>query len=105
MFPNDVHGLRKIIALLRITLGIIILVTWVENLTKGTYSGGGISGLFELSVQPGKKLTHSFLVALLSQIEKTPCIGTSKSAHEITTRPSLPEVVSIPILTSSRGNE
>jgi uncharacterized membrane protein YphA (DoxX/SURF4 family) len=47
MFPNDAHGLRKIIALLRITLGIIILVTWVENLTKGTYSGGGISGLFE----------------------------------------------------------
>ncbi len=47
MFPDDATGLRKVVALLRITLGIIILVTWVENLTKGTYSGGGISGLFE----------------------------------------------------------
>ncbi len=47
MFPDDAAGLRKIVALLRITLGIIILVTWVENLTKGTYSGGGITGLFE----------------------------------------------------------
>lgn len=47
MFPDDAAGLRKIVALLRITLGIIILVTWVENLTKGTYSGGGISSLFE----------------------------------------------------------
>ena len=47
MFPDDAAGLRKVVALLRITLGIIILVTWVENLTKGVYSGGGISGLFE----------------------------------------------------------
>ena len=47
MFPNDATGLRKIVALLRITLGIIILVTWFENLTKGTYSGAGITGLFE----------------------------------------------------------
>lgn len=47
MFPDDTAGLRKIVALLRITLGIIILVTWVENVSKGTYSGGGISGLFE----------------------------------------------------------
>lgn len=47
MFPEDAAGLRKIVALLRITLGIIILATWVENLTKGTYSGGGITGLFE----------------------------------------------------------
>jgi hypothetical protein len=47
MFPNDTSGLRKIIALLRITLGIIILVTWIENLSKGTYSGGGINGLFD----------------------------------------------------------
>ncbi|HSG15678.1 MAG TPA: TQO small subunit DoxD [Anaerolineae bacterium] len=47
MFPDDATGLRKVVALLRITLGIIILVTWADNLTKGTYSGGGISGLFE----------------------------------------------------------
>jgi len=47
MFPDDANGLRKVVALLRITLGLIILVTWVENVSKGTYSGGGISGLFE----------------------------------------------------------
>ncbi len=47
MFPDDATGLRKVVALLRITLGILILVTWADNLTKGTYSGGGISGLFE----------------------------------------------------------
>ena len=47
MFPDDTVGLRKIVALLRITLGIIILVTWIDNLAKGTYSGGGITGLFD----------------------------------------------------------
>ena len=47
MFPEDVSGMRRVVALLRITLGIILLVTWVDNLTKGVYSGGGISGLFE----------------------------------------------------------
>lgn len=47
MFPDDADGLRKVVAILRITLGIIILATWVDNLTKGVYSAGGISGLFE----------------------------------------------------------
>jgi uncharacterized membrane protein YphA (DoxX/SURF4 family) len=47
MFPNDVIGLRRIVALLRITLGVILLATWADNLSKGLYSAGGISGLFE----------------------------------------------------------
>ena len=47
MFPEDAAGIRRIVALLRITLGIILLVTWAENLSKGVYSAGGISGLFE----------------------------------------------------------
>ena len=47
MFPDDAAGLRKVVALLRITLGIIILATWIDNLTKGVYSSGGISSLFE----------------------------------------------------------
>lgn len=47
MFSEDVVGMRRVVALLRITLGIIVLVTWADNLTKGTYSAGGISGLFE----------------------------------------------------------
>jgi uncharacterized membrane protein YphA (DoxX/SURF4 family) len=32
--------------LLRITLGVIILATWLDNLNKGVYSAGGITGLF-----------------------------------------------------------
>ena len=47
MFPDDAAGLRKVVALLRITLGVIILATWFDNLTKGVYSSGGISSLFE----------------------------------------------------------
>ncbi len=35
------------VALLRITLGVLILVTWYENLQKGVYSGEGIIGLFD----------------------------------------------------------
>ena len=30
----------------RVTLGIILLVTWYENLTKGVYTADGIAGLF-----------------------------------------------------------
>ncbi len=47
MFPNEIGGMHRVVALLRITLGVILLVTWFENLTKGVYSAGGISGLFE----------------------------------------------------------
>lgn len=47
MFPDDAAGIRRIVALLRITLGIIVLATWLDNLNKGVYSAGGISGLFE----------------------------------------------------------
>lgn len=47
MFPDDVAGMRRTVAILRITLGVIILATWLDNLTKGVYSAGGISGLFE----------------------------------------------------------
>jgi len=36
----------KALAVLRITLGIIILVTWFENLQKGLYTADGITGLF-----------------------------------------------------------
>ena len=43
--PETQH-LRRIIALLRMTLGIIILATWYDNLTKGIYTADGITGLF-----------------------------------------------------------
>ena len=44
--PEAQH-LRRVIALLRITLGIIILATWYDNLSKGIYSADGIRGLFD----------------------------------------------------------
>jgi hypothetical protein len=43
---GEIHNLRQIVALLRFTVGIILLVTWYENLTKGVYTADGITGLF-----------------------------------------------------------
>jgi thiosulfate dehydrogenase (quinone) large subunit len=43
---GEVVNLRRVVALLRITLGIIILATWYSNLHKGLYTAGGITGLF-----------------------------------------------------------
>ena len=43
---NDSHRLRQIVAILRITLGVIILATWWENLNKGIYTAQGITDLF-----------------------------------------------------------
>ncbi len=38
--------LRRIIAILRITLGVIILATWLDNFQKGIYTAQGITDLF-----------------------------------------------------------
>lgn len=46
MESRDAHKLRRPIALLRITVGLIILVTWWDNFQKGVYTGDGIVGLF-----------------------------------------------------------
>jgi len=43
---NETQNLRRIVALLRITLGVILLVTWYDNLTSGVYTAEGITGLF-----------------------------------------------------------
>ncbi len=43
---NEVQRMRTILALLRITLGVILLYSWYENLTKGVYTADGITGLF-----------------------------------------------------------
>jgi uncharacterized membrane protein YphA (DoxX/SURF4 family) len=45
-FSDEAQRLRTVIALLRITLGIIILATWWDNLQKGLYTGDGLTGLF-----------------------------------------------------------
>ncbi len=42
---GDVRNLRRIVAILRVTLGVIILVAWWDNFQKGVYSAQGITGL------------------------------------------------------------
>jgi uncharacterized membrane protein YphA (DoxX/SURF4 family) len=43
---NDENRLRRIVAILRITLGVILLATWFDNLQKGIYTAQGITDLF-----------------------------------------------------------
>ena len=43
---KDIRKLRKAVALLRLTLGIIILSIWWDNFQKGIYTGQGITDLF-----------------------------------------------------------
>jgi hypothetical protein len=43
---TEAQWLRRGVALLRVTLGIIILVTWWENFQKGLYTAQGITDLF-----------------------------------------------------------
>ena len=43
---KDVRRLRRSVALLRITLGVIVLVTWWDNFQKEVYTADGIVGLF-----------------------------------------------------------
>jgi uncharacterized membrane protein YphA (DoxX/SURF4 family) len=43
---NEGRRLRRYFAILRITLGVIILATWLENLQKGIYTAQGITDLF-----------------------------------------------------------
>ena len=43
---KDVRKVRRAVALLRITLGVIILVTWWDNFQKGVYTAEGIQNLF-----------------------------------------------------------
>lgn len=43
---KDERQLRSAVALLRITLGLIILVTWYDNLRGGLYTADGLTGFF-----------------------------------------------------------
>lgn len=44
---TEAATMHKVLAVLRITLGVILLVTWYDNLQKGLYTADGISGLFD----------------------------------------------------------
>lgn len=43
---RDTNQLRTAVALLRITLGVILLVTWYDNLRGGLYTAEGLTGFF-----------------------------------------------------------
>ena len=43
---TEMKNIRKYVALLRFTLGVIILATWMENLQKGLYTAQGFTDLF-----------------------------------------------------------
>jgi hypothetical protein len=43
---GEARYLRGVVALLRITLGFIILATWYSNLQRGIYTSDGMVGLF-----------------------------------------------------------
>lgn len=62
MTKRDTTNPAKLgLALLRITLGVIILVTWVDNLQKGLYTADGLQGflnwLFDAQNGNGSSLT------------------------------------------------
>lgn len=42
----------KAVALLRITLGVILLVTWVNNLNNDLYTASGLEGFFDWLFKP-----------------------------------------------------
>lgn len=43
---KDTRQLRTAVALLRITVGVIILVTWYDNIRGGLYTAEGLTGFF-----------------------------------------------------------
>ena len=44
---QEKNTVRQAVAILRITLGVILLVTWYKNLQDGIYTADGIVGLFD----------------------------------------------------------
>lgn len=44
---EELQAVRRVLAVLRLTLGVILLVTWYENLIKGTYTADGMVSLFK----------------------------------------------------------
>lgn len=64
---------RIALALLRMTLGVIILATWYDNLGKGLYTADGLTGFFNWLASPegnGGSLTpyHRFLGATIAPV-------------------------------------
>ena len=54
---RDHKHLRTAVALLRITLGLIILATWVDNVRSGLYTADGLTTFFNELFDPYKTAT------------------------------------------------
>lgn len=44
---KELRRVRTSVALLRITLGVILLVTWIDNLRGGLYTAAGLTSFFD----------------------------------------------------------
>ena len=64
---QDTKQMGTAVALLRITLGIIILVTWFGNLQNGLYTAEGLTGFFNwlFDAQNGNASSLTFYKAFL----------------------------------------
>ena len=67
---NELSNLRAAVALLRITLGVIILATWYHNLQDGLYTAEGLTGFFNwlFDSQNGNGSTLTFYQAFLNVV-------------------------------------
>ena len=70
---EETARMRTALALLRITLGLIILVTWYDNLRKGLYTADGLTGFLNWLANPGGNggslaFYHSFVSATIVPI-------------------------------------
>ena len=64
---DKIDQYQKAAALLRVTLAVIILVTWYDNLTKGLYSAEGLTGFFNwlFDAQNGNGSSLGFYKSIL----------------------------------------
>ena len=64
---REIRQLRTAVALLRITLGVIILATWYGNLRDGLYTAEGLTGFFNwlFDAQNGNASTLGFYKSFL----------------------------------------
>jgi len=70
---SEKEQLRTAVALLRITLGIILLATWADNLNKGLYTADGLTDFLNWLADPNGNagsfgLYHAFIDAAVIPI-------------------------------------
>jgi uncharacterized membrane protein YphA (DoxX/SURF4 family) len=67
---EKINRYQQAVALLRATLGVIILVTWYDNLTKGLYTAEGLTGFFNwlFDAQNGNGSSLGFYKSILDAV-------------------------------------